>query len=83
MDQGSSAFRSVSADVCWEGPRSSFSSDPHADQKLKKQVLDQSWYLLSDRDSDQRLYCSPRNDFGDFGDCDRDGHQVATPQGPN
>src|SRR5215471_7668636 len=28
-----------------------FSSNPHVDQKVKKQVLDQSWYLQSDRSS--------------------------------
>ena len=55
-NQGFSAFLSVSADVRWVTARAvrlrevdSFGSN--VDQKVKKQVLDQSWYLQSDRGS--------------------------------
>ena len=55
-NQGSSAFLSASADLRWVTARAvrlrevdSFGSN--VDQKVKKQVLDQSWYLQSDRGS--------------------------------
>ena len=55
-NRGFSAFLSVSADVRWVTARAvrlrevdSFGSN--VDQKVKKQVLDQSWYLQSDRGS--------------------------------
>ena len=59
-NQGFSAFLSVSADVGWviaravwpqEGAQVQLQFEPHVDQKVKKQVPDQSWYLQSDRGS--------------------------------
>ena len=85
-NQGFSAFLSVSADVGWviaravwpqEGAQVQLQFEPSR-RSEGEETGSGSMLVPPERSGlDKRLYCSPRRDFGDR---DRDGHQVVTPQ---